>query len=166
MDSIIDELGQKWNNIGKDQQIALAQTVAGMRQYNNFIALMDNYDTFTANVDIAVNSEGDLSEQAEIYAESWEAARDRVKASAEGVYDALLDEDTFIRINNIFAKILESVEGVVNGLGGMGGIAASIGSIFMSYFAKKIPGAIANVIDNLNIFNEMMNWKNITRWHV
>jgi hypothetical protein len=31
MDTIIDELGGKWNSISKDQQIALAQTVAGMR---------------------------------------------------------------------------------------------------------------------------------------
>jgi len=44
MDEILDEIGAKWNTIGKDQQIALAQTVAGVRQYNQFIALMDNWD--------------------------------------------------------------------------------------------------------------------------
>ena len=44
MDEILDEIGAKWDTIGKDQQIALAQTVAGVRQYNQFIALMDNWD--------------------------------------------------------------------------------------------------------------------------
>jgi hypothetical protein len=40
----------------------LAQTVAGMRQYNNFIALMDNYDFFKQNLEIAEGSEGTLEE--------------------------------------------------------------------------------------------------------
>ena len=82
MDVILDELGNKWQSIDKDQQMALAQTVAGMRQYNNFIALLDNYETMKLNVEIAADSEGTLDEQASIYAESWEAASDRVRAAA------------------------------------------------------------------------------------
>ena len=42
MDIILNEMGAKWNTIGKDQQIALAQTVAGVRQYTQLIALMDH----------------------------------------------------------------------------------------------------------------------------
>ena len=42
MDQILDELGAKWQNISKDQQVALAQTVGGARQYATLIALMDN----------------------------------------------------------------------------------------------------------------------------
>jgi len=30
--------------LDKDQQVALAKGVAGLRQYNQFIALMDNWD--------------------------------------------------------------------------------------------------------------------------
>jgi hypothetical protein len=33
MDTLLDELGNKWNTISKAQQTALAQTVAGTRQY-------------------------------------------------------------------------------------------------------------------------------------
>jgi TP901 family phage tail tape measure protein len=33
MDSILDEMAAKWGTLAKDQQIALAQTVAGVRQY-------------------------------------------------------------------------------------------------------------------------------------
>ena len=50
MDEILDEIGAKWGTIGKDQQIALAQTVAGVRQYNQFIALMDNWDFMQENL--------------------------------------------------------------------------------------------------------------------
>lgn len=46
MDTILNEMGSKWDSINKGQQIALAQTVAGVRQYTQLIALMDNWDTF------------------------------------------------------------------------------------------------------------------------
>ena len=43
MDIILDEMGAKWQTLSKDQQVALAQTVAGTRQYNQLIGLMANY---------------------------------------------------------------------------------------------------------------------------
>jgi hypothetical protein len=71
--------------------VALAQTVAGVRQYNQLVSLMDNWnngdnDSMTANLNTAYGSTGALQEQADIYAESWEASRDRVRASLEGIY--------------------------------------------------------------------------------
>nr|DAF37512.1 MAG TPA: hypothetical protein [Caudoviricetes sp.]DAK59235.1 MAG TPA: hypothetical protein [Caudoviricetes sp.] len=50
------------------------------------MALMNNYDYFKENVSVAEQSTGALDKQAEIYAESWEAAQKRVRAAAEGVY--------------------------------------------------------------------------------
>lgn len=152
MDTIIDELGQKWDSIGKDQQIALAQTVAGMRQYNNFIALMDNYDTFTANVDIAVNSEGDLSEQAEIYAESWEAAKDRATAAAEALYDKLLDDKTFIKITDTFTKLLELIDKFVDSAGGLKGILTMLAGVLTKLFNQQLAHGMENMVYNFKSF--------------
>ena len=42
MDSILDEMGSKWETLSKAQQVALAQTVGGTRQYTQLIALMEN----------------------------------------------------------------------------------------------------------------------------
>lgn len=42
MDSILGEMGNKWKTLTKDQQVALAQNVAGTRQYTQLVALMDN----------------------------------------------------------------------------------------------------------------------------
>ena len=88
MDTILDEVGARWNVLSKDQQMALAQTVAGVRQYTQFIALMDNWDYFQENLNLALNATGSLGEQAEIYADSWQAAENKVRASAEGIYKA------------------------------------------------------------------------------
>jgi TP901 family phage tail tape measure protein len=62
MDTILNELGAKWDTLGKNQQIALAQTVAGVRQYTQLIALMDNWDYFQENLSVANNSTGALQE--------------------------------------------------------------------------------------------------------
>lgn len=42
MDDILDEMGEKWDELSSDQQVALAQAVAGTRQYTQLVALMDN----------------------------------------------------------------------------------------------------------------------------
>jgi TP901 family phage tail tape measure protein len=50
MDTILDELGAKWGTLAKDQQVALAQTVGGARQYTQLIALMDHWDDMQKNL--------------------------------------------------------------------------------------------------------------------
>jgi hypothetical protein len=113
---------------------------------------MDNFDYYKTLLDSAQNAEGTLQAQADIYAESWEAARDRVKAAAEGVYDSLINKDFFIGFDNGLAGLLEGVEGFVDGLGGMKGIILTVSGIFMQYFAKQMPQALANLSANLSVF--------------
>jgi hypothetical protein len=45
------------------------------------MSLMDNWDVFQENLQTAKHSEGALAAQADIYAESWDAAKKRVTAS-------------------------------------------------------------------------------------
>jgi TP901 family phage tail tape measure protein len=45
MDLILEDMGSKWDDLSKAQQVALAQTVGGVRQYNQLISLMDNWDS-------------------------------------------------------------------------------------------------------------------------
>ena len=152
MDQILDELGAKWQNLSKDTQAALAQTVAGTRQYTQLIALMDNWDYFQANLGVAKDSSGTLQEQADIYAESWEAAQDRVRAAAENIYQSLLDDDFFIDLLNGLEKVLGAVGGLIDGFGGMKGVIMTISSVFMTSFAQKMPTVIENLKQNFMVF--------------
>lgn len=151
MDTILNEVGAKWEVLGKDQQMALAQAVAGVRQYNQFIALMDNWGYFQELLTSSINSTGALEEQAEIFEESWKASLNRVRASAEGVYNALINDDFFIGVNDIFAGMLTGVEGLVKGLGGMNGLLSTGASLLLSTYAKEIPGVFDNLLDNIKI---------------
>lgn len=122
MNTILDEMGEKWNTLSKDSQIALAQNIAGVRQYTQLIALMDNWDFFKENLNTSLNSSGSLQEQADIYAESWRAARDKVTASLEDIYKTLLDDKAFINILKFFADFIENINGVIDSVGGLRGV--------------------------------------------
>ena len=163
MDTILDEMGAKWQTLGKDQQMALAQTVAGVRQYAQLIALMNNYDYFKENLNVAYGAEGTLKKQADIYAESWEAAEKRVRASMQGIYQSLIDDKFFIGINNALADALSGLDAFIDAAGGLPTVLTTIGSIFLSVFANKMPDAFKNLKYNLDVFTKGANaaYKNI-----
>ena len=139
MNTILDEIGSKWGTLSKDTQIGLAQSIGGARQYSTFMALMDNWDYFQENVDRANNAAGSLQKQQDIYAEGWQAASNRVKASMEGIFDSIIDDKGIIKMTNAFAGALDIVNGLSTGLGGLGGILGSVGSIMLSRYSKEIP---------------------------
>jgi TP901 family phage tail tape measure protein len=154
MDVILDEMGEKWDTLHRDEKMALAQTVAGVRQYTQLISLMDNYDAFKENVSAAQNSEGTLDQQSEIYAQSWEAARDRVRASLEGIYDKLLDDQFFIGFLNVLDKIIDGVSGLVDGLGGLGGVLTMVGAILIKVFQKDLTESVDRAMYNIMMKTE------------
>lgn len=145
MDDILDELGTRWNQLNEDQQVALAQTVGGTRQYTQLIALMDNWSYFQENLQVALGSEGTVSEQADIYASSWEAASDRVTAAAEGVYQTLVNDEFFIDAADFATGFLDVLNNVLKSMGGFNGLLATGGSLLTYMFRDKITAGIANL---------------------
>lgn len=154
MDSILDELGAKWDTLHQDEKMALAQTVAGVRQYTQLIALMDNYDAFKENVGFAKDSEGTLDEQAEIYAESWEAASKRVQAAAQGIYQELINDKFFIGLTNLFEKLLTTIHGTIDGLGGLPGVLSLVATMMLKAFGPDISKSLENMFYNLTYNTE------------
>ena len=150
MDNIIEEMGNKWNTIDKDQQVALAQQVAGIRQYTQLIALMDNFDYYKENLARAQNADGSLTQQAEIYAEGWEAASKRVKASLETIYNNLLDDNFFIDLTDGAADLLDILNGIVKSLGGAKGLLLGISTIVLTKMRPEITKGIQDIAYSIN----------------
>lgn len=149
MNIILDEMGAKWNTLSKDTQIALAQNVAGVRQYTQLIALMDNWSYFQENLNTAYASTGELQKQADIYAESWEAARNKVTASLEDVYQDVLKDDFFIDLLNSLADIIEGTDTFIEKLGGIEPIIIGLSSLLLNSISNKIQPAIYNIISSI-----------------
>ena len=152
MDTILDELGNRWGELAKDEQLAVAQTVAGVRQYTQLIALMDNWDFFQENLGTAKNSEGELNKQAEIYAESWEAANKKVKAALQGIYQDLIPEEFIIKFTNGLADVIDGVDGVIDSIGGLKTILLAISSIVLGKMGPSITNTINTGIEKILSF--------------
>lgn len=138
MNEILDDLGSRWNTLAQDQKIALAETVAGVRQWTQLIALMDNWNFFKENLAMAQNADGALEQQAEIYAESWEAARDRTKAAAEDIYDSLINPDFYIKVDDLITPLLSGTADVIDAMGGMNGVLAASVLLINKVYGDKI----------------------------
>ena len=153
MDNILAEMGAKWDTLSDAQQTALAQTVAGVRQYTQLVALMENFDFYQQNVDTAKNADGELDKQAEIYAESWEAARDKVKAATEGIFNDLIPTEAIIDITNGFAEVLEGVDSFIEGIGGIGNILLMISTIALNKMGPSLGSSLQIGIDKIAHLN-------------
>lgn len=151
MDEILDDLGSRWSTLAQDQKIALAETVAGVRQWTQLIALMDNWDFFKENLAMAQNADGALEQQAEIYAESWEAARDRTKAAAEDIYDSLINPDFYIGVDDMVTPLLSRTADVIDALGGLQGVLAVVALGMNKVYGDKIAQGMRDMAVNLGI---------------
>ena len=156
MDNILDEMAAKWDKLSKAQQAALAQTVAGIRQYTQLIALMENWDngdsdSMIANLATSAGSAGALQEQADIYAESWEGARDRVTAAAEEIYSSLINDEDFIDLLNGVEKVLGFVDDLIDSLGGLKGVLMAIGTIVTKVFSQQLAQGLSTMAYNIKM---------------
>lgn len=154
MDTILNETAAKWENLDKAQQVALAKGVAGIRQYTQFIALMDNWDFMEKNLNTAKESGGTLAKQAKTYEESWEAASKRVKASLETIYAAIMDDEFFIDLTNGFAVLIDKVGGFVKSIGGLQGVLSGLGWILTKVFAEQMAQGFQNLYYNIQMSSE------------
>lgn len=125
-----------------------------VRQYSQFMALMNNYDYFKENVQVARDSTGTLEKQADIYAESWEAAQKRVRAAAEGVYQDLIDDKFFISLNNGLADVISGLDDFIDKAGGLKTIIMALSGVILANFSNKIPEAIDKARYNFDVLTK------------
>ena len=107
MGDVIEEVGSKWNSFTREQQVALAQTMAGTRQYNNLIALFDNWDMYTKAIETSKNSTGELQKQQDIYMESTEAHLQQLRTEAEKTYKTLFDDTAVKTMTDALTRIIK-----------------------------------------------------------
>ena len=148
MDTILDEMGAKWGTLAKGQQVALAQTVAGVRQYNQLIALMDNWDFMQRNLDTIADSTGELNKQQEIYLDSVEAHLQKLSTEVEKTYATLLDDDAIKAFADAAEKALSILNSYLTGLGDGLGPLSTILLNATGLFSNQIGGMLSQRITN------------------
>lgn len=145
MGTVIEEIGFKWQGMNDAQKAAVAQAIAGKRQYTQLMALFENWDMYQENMSIAGDSEGALDEMQNKWAEGWEAASNRVRNSMEGIYSSLINDKFVTGTLNVFAEMISGIDSVIDSMGGLGSVIALVGGIFTT----KLGGRTTEVIDSL-----------------
>jgi TP901 family phage tail tape measure protein len=149
MDDLLDDMGSKWQTLTKNQKIALAQTVAGTRQYTQLVALMDNWDVMQQNITLAQEATGSLQEQQDKYMESTAAHLNKLTASAERFMDALIDDGVINGLIDSLATVTSLLGNFVEGVGGGTNALFMLGSIGADVFSKQITNSLLITIQNL-----------------
>lgn len=154
MNNILNEMGGKWDTLTKAQQVSLAQTVAGTRQYTQLVALMDNWDFFQQNLQTASTATGELNRQQAIYMESTKAHLDQLSASAERLYSSLIDSEGLNDLVDIFTGLVTGVSEYTEAIGGSKSVLLQLGNIATKAFGRTVSQGLATSITNLQKLKE------------
>lgn len=160
MGDIITDLGNKWQTLASGEKAAIAQVVAGKRQYTQLMALFDNWDMYGENLEIAFDSQGALEQMNKMYEEGVHAAQQRATAALENLYSSLLNDNALIVFAEATAKIADNITNVVDALGGLGGVATTVGGILLRVFSTKIASNLKNIGQSIAAFATNDNYKN------
>lgn len=107
MYDVISEVADNWQNYTNVEQAWIATSVAGTRQRETFLALMENWDRSLELSAAAMNSEGMAMEKMDIYLQSIQAHINALKAAFEN----LVYSEGFVNLINF---VLESITKLIN----------------------------------------------------
>jgi TP901 family phage tail tape measure protein len=102
MGEVMEEVGNKWSSMSREQQVALSQAMAGTRQYNNLLSLFDNWDDYNTALETSKNAVGTLQEQQDTYMESTAAHLQQLSTAQEDLFDSLLSAKDINNVVRIF----------------------------------------------------------------
>ena len=154
MGDVIEEIGGKWATLTREQQVSLAQTMAGTRQYNNLLTLFDNWDKYTQALNTSKTAAGKLQQQQDIYMESTEAHLKQMTAEAEELYSTLFNQEAARTFIDIITGGLKSLNGYIKTLGGGFNTFLGLGSQVINLFSGKIADSVGGFLEKRAVKQE------------
>lgn len=151
MGDVITEIGSKWTDLSREQQLALAQIIGGTHQFNTVLALFDNWDQYLSTLEQVNNAEGALQEQQDIYMESTRAHLDALTAQWEDLFDSLLDSDSINEVTDFLRGVVGLVTNLVDSLGGGQEVLLAFGSVLTRVFSSQISAGLNIFISNIQV---------------
>ena len=159
MGKVIEEVGNKWNTGAwtNAEKQAIAIELAGKRQYNNLLALFDNWDMYNKAVETSMEAQGTLQKQQDVYMESTAAHLQQMQTAWEGVKDSILKPADINPVIDSFTKFAETTETIIDSVGGLQGILTIFGSVALQAFGPMLGQSLAGVINNFGIARQQAN---------
>lgn len=149
MGTVMEEVAEKWQGWTEAQRQAIAVAMAGKRQYNNLIALFNNWGMYQDTLAVSQNAAGTLQEQQDIAMESLNKKLEVLRATAETIYQDLFDTEGIKDLTEDATKLLEVVDNFVKTAGGLKGILTILAPIMLKTFSGKISEGVLNIANNI-----------------
>ena len=149
MGAVVEEIGEKWNTFNRNQQVALAQSIAGTRQYSRMMALFDNWNMYESAKEISEDSAGTLQKQQDIYIKSMEAHLNKLQAEAEDLYQSIFNAEDINPLIDALTKTTYLVKNLIDSIGGGRGLLALLGTTGINLFGDKISSGLAKTVRNI-----------------
>lgn len=160
MDTIFQEIGAQWDTLDGKTKSYIATTMAGVKQQNVFLALMN--DLGKENLETtehesrawelyakAIDSAGTAEEKYAVYKDSVAASQERLNIAQEKFY-ALLDSSVIKNWNDMLAGLITNITNGAEAWGSWNIILPAVASgILMVVTALKLTKAHAAGIENL-----------------
>lgn len=113
VDDVLQEIASKWDTFSDVQKSGISTAVAGTRQRENFLVLMENWENVAKYAEIAANSYGTAVEKMEAYSDGVEAARKRVQSAWEGFALIINESGVLETAFNALATAIENLHWVI-----------------------------------------------------
>ena len=141
----LDDLYAVWGSLNNVQRSYIAESVAGVRQKNIFLAMMDTYGRALELEQSALNSSGTAMEINEKRVDSIDGKMQKLSATMSDMYNDVLSEDAIKGLIDLQTNIVE----VVDSFNLLQGAIATLGALGLSSIIGKIAsnwGAIAGML--------------------
>ena len=156
---VMEEIGEKWGTMGREQQIYLAQTMAGQRQMNNLVALFDNWTQYSDMLNVSLNAQGALDEKNNRYLESTQAHLNELKSTYQDLYATLINSNEINTGIDTIRNLVQVLDNFLEGFGGGIKSVTAFGSIIAYVFRDQIGQAIGQFQVNSQIAQQ-----NLDKW--
>lgn len=138
-DDILDDIATKWETLDSVSKNAIATAMAGTRQRESFLVLMENYDKYKDFIEEAADSEGTAAEKYKVYEDSLEASQKKLAAAWEELASKTEVVDFFKQVNNAMATLVKYLPVVAR--------------TFIRMFSGKAAANALNILQKSNTFS-------------
>ena len=139
-DELIMELGTHWGEYSQAQQAAIAQVVGGTRQFGQFLALMQNFDTYLQNMQSAMSETG-----SETLVRQYETSLDTIDSKMTNAAEAwrrafaqIFTADSLKGFYGVLEDVGNGVENLIDGFGGIQSVVVVIGKLLSKHVVSAL----------------------------
>ena len=144
---IMTDLNKTWQNLTNTQRIELAQTVAGVQRYNEFMSLMNNFGMATSATATAMDSLGSATKENEVYLNSIEGKMQTLKTTAQEFWYGLVDSDSIKGLVDGGTSVLKVLNGLNKIFGALPTTVGLVSTAFLMFTNNPLKNFSKAIVD-------------------